>query len=134
VICVDEVLEALPRKWLLGKTLEGLRREGKSSRPKLRHFKAVYRISVWLPSSIFEADGSHLRLPAYDLQAILGLPNTLGGCTNEQAQNVLSSAASQTCATPQSHDDASIAVQGCLLYASLASALYSTGEHQPCCL
>jgi hypothetical protein len=115
VICVDEVLEALPRKWVLGEILEGLRREEKSSRPKLRHFKAVFRLSVWLPSSICEADGSRLRLPAYDLQAILGLPNTLGGCTNEQAQNVLSSAASQICATPQSHDDASVAVQVCLL-------------------
>jgi hypothetical protein len=115
VICVDEILEALPRKWVLGEILEGLRRERKSSRPKWRHFKTVYRPSVWLPSSIFEADGSRLRLPAYDLQAILGLPNTLGGCTNEQAQNVLPSAASQICATPQSSDDASVSVQVCLL-------------------
>jgi hypothetical protein len=105
---------ALPRKWCLEKA-GGPERNGKRSQGRsadtlrqsiaspfgcLLHLRGGWQ-SPWIPSLRSACD--------------IGSAEHVGHCTNEQAQNVLSSAASQICATPQSPDDASVAVQGCLL-------------------
>jgi hypothetical protein len=114
-ICVDEILEhcrvsgAWRKPGVLRET--EVRSQGRSADT----FKTVYRLSVWLPPSICEADSSRLGFPAYDLHAILGLPSTLGVARMSKLRTCCRQLQVRFARRPQSPDDASVAVQGCLL-------------------